>query len=551
MERSIPLGLPVPNALKKCGGPSDGEHKPLSLPDLIRFMPVPGPSRVEITMTVLAASGAVRAVEALVTALDIPREAVQVAAAQAIINRTSLHGQLELLSRFDRLPPAVREVIRGAGDVLEPALRQMLMHTDSLSRTRALRIIDETYQFTQIPHLITLLKSAGLNDVARVHDVLGRLLDRVFDAYQSTHPEEFGVPAALTHLDKAIENFDKLAMTENVVLGILLLGEPYHAVVKHALWHGPPACRDVAARLLMESRHPGVVQHLAASLSQPYPHPKVFEVLGQRRDPELIAALLRQITMLPWLDVSTDMLATIPPALHPALVRFVAATRLPGSVKTAVHEWLLRHGTPAGRDAAEEHLPLLEENVVQEVVRQSLQDDDEQVQAWAVHQLRLHAVPEAFALLIERLDSPNAGVQTAAREELAGFNTERVLELTEEFTQEESLVAGRLVQKVDPDVTMKLRRMLSHPIRQKRIKVGRKVIKLGLHSLVPEAFVAMSDDLDPLVRRTAVAALGMIPANDAYIALRHLINDPNPRVREEAETALQHWTATTVHGSVE
>ncbi len=523
-------------------------------------------SPVDTTLAVLAASGTVRAHEALISALSIPREEVQCAATRVIVTRTGLNSHLDLLARFDQLPMSAKEVIRAAGNELEIALRQMLLHADGAGRQRALQIVDETWQFSLIPHLFTLLKQPGLSELPLIHDILGRLFDRLYDACQSVEPSASGIPTAealrqlvLSQLNSAISDYDKLALSENVVLGVLILGEPHHPTVKHALWHGPQACRDRAAQFLLQSRHPGVLRQIAASLSVAYPHPKIFEVIHERRDPELIAALLRgcdrrltphqqqnlrQIETLPWLDISTEMLATIPQALHPALVTFVAATRLPKAIKAAVHEWLLRHGTPSGRDAAEAHLPMIEENVVQEVVRQSLHDDDSRVQAWAVHQLRQHGMPEAFALLLERLDNPNVEVQNAAREELSSFNTERVLQLSEELSAEESLVAGHLVQKVDPEVQAKLRRLLAQPIRQKRIRIARAVIRLGLQHLVPEAFTAMADDLDPLVRRTAVAALGSIREQNSYVALRHLMNDPHPRVREEAESALQQWMAT-------
>ena len=133
-------------------------------------------------------------------------------------------------------------------------------------------------------------------------------------------------------------------------------------------------------------------------------------------------------------------------------------------------------------------------------------------------------------------------------EELSSFDTEHVLELSEEFSAEESHVAGRLVQKVDPDVTLKLRRLLAQPIRQKRIRVARQVVRLGLQDLAPEAFVAMADDLDPMMRRTAVAALGSMTIREAYVALSHLQNDPNARVREEAQAALQLWMSQSAAG---
>lgn len=523
------------------------------------------PNPVEATMAVLAASGMVRANEALMMALEIPREIIQTAAAEAIVHRSTINAQLELLSRFDRLPPGARAAIGKAGDTLEPALRQMLLRGDGLSRTRALKIIEETRQFQQIPHLLELLKQPTLGDLAKVNQVLWSLIDALYDSCRSTRPAEDGLLAAealrrwaLKHLEAAATDYDKLAVPESVLKGILILAEPSHPAVKRVLWNGPPPCRERAGTILLESRHPGVLRHLAAALSQAYPHPKVLEAIHLRSDPEMIGALLRtceerlsgqqqqnlrQIQSLPWLDIAPDLIASIPPNLQPALVRFIAATKVANNIKLAIHEWLLRHGTPAGRQAADDHLPMIEEDVVQAVVRESLEDEDAQVQAWAVHQLRQHAIPEAFALLIERLDSPNEDVRSAAHSELASFNIDRVLQMVDDFSTEEARVAGRLVLKVDADAVTKLRRLLAQPIRQKRIRVAREVAKLGLQATVPEAFIAMTDDVDPVVRRTAVEILGTIPTKDAFLALERLQSDPHPRVRTEVETTLQRWMA--------
>lgn len=517
--------------------------------------PIPPP--VVKTISVLAESGLPRAGLMLAQALSIPFEPIQLAAAAALIKRGAVPLQLELFARFEDLPKSVQQLVIESSESLAQAFHQGLLHGSDTVRAQTLNVIRATDQFTQLGTLFELLTRTKLTDLSLILETTRHLVDRLVDLSvdrTGTERPRAAIEAArkqvLVQLETVLPRFDVSSAPEILMTAVLALAEPGHAVVKRSLWNGTPICREVAQRLLDESRHPGVLRFLAASLGQHYPHPHVFKVIQQRTDPEWIAILLKsmesrlsptvaqnlkQVESIAWLEPPLDLLEAIPPALQGALVRFVAATRLPGDVKSALHEWLMQHGTALGRMAAEAGLPRIDEGIVQDAVRDGISSDDEEVQAWAVKQLRQHAIPEAFGLLVERLDSPIQAVQAAARQELASFNTERVLGLIPDLDPVEARHAGKLLWKIDLDAPVLLRRRLGHPARQKRIVTLQAILLLGLIEHFEDAVIALSDDADALVRRIAVEALGELSSPKSRAVLGRLLNDPHPRVRAAAE----------------
>ncbi|MDX1970143.1 MAG: HEAT repeat domain-containing protein [Planctomycetaceae bacterium] len=499
--------------------------------------------------------------ELLIRALDVPREPIQRAAAELIVRQTTSRLRMELFRRIEQLPASVHELVRRSAPALEVTLRQLLLKGNSETRQLALRVIRVTQQYSLTGILIEMLAQQSVQDLDAILETLRSLVDTLYDQWQLNGADlALAIQAQRTtllgHLDRGIARWEHLAAPPEVIESILILSEPQNAVVKRILWHGPDACRHLAAQRILDSRHPGVLRFAAESLLEAYPHPKVFEAIRTRRDPEFVAALLRivirrrsaqqlhhlrQIEHLEWLTPPYEILDALPPALHPALIAFVNATRVPRETKAEVQEWLLRFGTPEGKRAATEGMTLLEEAVIQEVVLDSLHSDDADVQAWATSQLRQHAIPSAFALLIERLDSPLPTVQQAARNELAGFNVERVLAMADDMELDDAHRAGILLMKVDLEAGVKLRRELAHPTRQKRLTAARRVARLGLQGEFLPAFVSLSQDNDPIARRTAIDVLATIPRTDAYRTLVQLLNDPHPRVREEAAQGLERW----------
>jgi hypothetical protein len=305
--------------------------------------------------------------------------------------------------------------------------------------------------------------------------------------------------------------------------------------------------------MLMSSAHPGIMDIVVHSLAQNYPHPKAMQAIRSRHDPEFVCHLLRrlpkrlsqvqqknlrEIDAVTWLDGGRNGLEIVPPGLQPALIAFVDAIGIPHEEKQSVHEWILKHGGPEGRMAAVKLLGTLDKRAMHDAVLDSLDSNDEDIQAWATTQLRTQAIPEAFTLLIDRLDSQSAIVRDAAREELSDFNIRRVLGLFDHLSPETCERIGALLQKIDPNCVAELRREMASPVQRHRIRAARAAEAMNLHRQVLPALLAMAEDADPLVRRTAAEMLGDVPESDAVRELKKLSDDSSQRVREAAARSL-------------
>jgi HEAT repeat protein len=224
--------------------------------------------------------------------------------------------------------------------------------------------------------------------------------------------------------------------------------------------------------------------------------------------------------------------------MHRTLISFIMATGLTQVQKLAALEWMVRFGSPEGRLAATEVLVELEDDKVQEVVLESLESDEPDVQAWATSQLRTWAVPKAMELLVERLDSKIPEVREAARGELAGFNVHRAIELFDHLDSRMQVAVGKLVRKIDPETIHKLKDEMQNAIRRRRIRAARAALAMKLHLEVVDSLLAMARDSDNLVRRTAAEILGKVSTREATDMLRQLRHDASPRVREAAAVSL-------------
>jgi len=528
------------------------------------------------TFEILASTENLNVVDALIPALDLNDDTIRTAATSALIQRSSTRGQVEVIRRMESLCPEARSVIENNAPKMETALKQCLIHGDNELRRNGLEIVRLTENYSQMPTLLEMLHD-DRNDLHELTaEVVRGLTNHLYERCQQQKRKQ---PAGkylrnaqqvrqnvLTSLDQACTEFDDLRHPQDVVESVLMLGDIDHFAVNRVLSQAVPECRRLAGKMLGQSKHPGVMQLILDSMSKNYPHPKALEAIQDRDDVEFLTHLLswfpkrlsplqmknfRRVESVLWLNPRGTGLEIVPPALQTALVSFVASTGLPAECKVGVQEWLVRHGSQAGRLAATDVLSTLDDDSIQKIVFDSLDSEDADVQAWATSQLRSQEAPEVFSLLIERLDSPMDAVRDAAREELASFDVEQMIGLFERLNPETCFRAGQLLKKINPNCLDRLRLELANPIRRKRIRAARAAKAMGLHDRVGPSILAMLEDGDPLVRRTGVAILADVSSTESVAALEQMREDPSQRVREAAVSSLEQISRRTTAGRIE
>ncbi len=516
------------------------------------------------TFDLLAETKPASAIDLLIAALDSKYGVIHEKAVVALLRRGTTRCQTEVIRRLPSLTAAGRRLLEDQGLRLTSTLRQCLLHGDDEVRANAMEVVSAGECYDQVATLVQILQKPDDPAHAEACRTMQTLVSRLFEqthlgVTHRTGGERFqrNLPqirqTVLSALDGACNQFDILSCKAEVVESILALGDPDTFAVRKALQQGVPACRELASYLLMSSTHPGVMRLLMEFMNNNYPAPKVIEAFEQRADPEFICYVLRefpkrlsenqqknfkQLTRIDWLTSHVVLLTFVPPSLHEALVSFVQATGLAHEDKIDVLKWILLHGSAQGRVAAGQLLETAEPACVRGILFDSLDSEDEGVQAWATSQLRAQGVPEALRLLIERLDSPLPAVREAARDELHSFNLELLLNIFEHLDKSVCLRAGALLQKIDPDCHQKLVAELNNPVRRRRIRAARAASQLGLAREVQSCLMMMLSDADSQVRRTAAEVLADVPNADVVAGLTPLLSDVSPRVREAAEQTL-------------
>lgn len=517
---------------------------------------------LETTFELLAQTRNPAAVDLLVAALDSGDEKIQTLAVEALLKRRPTPGIVALVRRFPELSPPARTHIEKVGTVLGRGLRDCLLNDDAGLRSNAIDLVRRLKDYAEVPTLIGLLQMQILPQRAEVEEVVFELINDLYDQMKfSREGDELG--AFLPESDRI--RHQMLATLESagyryavhrcrhVIEGLLILADPENMHLKKFLRDASDEVRGVAAELLCSSRHPGVMALVVGSMTQNYPFPAAYSAIEKRSDPEFVCYLLRnwprkltpfqqknlrEIRSVAWLEPDCLQLDFIPAALHHSLIAFLMTTGLPQQQKLAVLEWMVRHGSPEGRLAATDVLVEMEDDKVQEVVIDSLESEEPDVQAWATSQLRAWAIPNAMELLVERLDSPMTEVREAARCELAGFDIHRAVELFDQLDPRTLIEVGKLVQKIDPNAIAKLNDELQNAMRRKRIRAARAALAMKLHLQVVDSLLVMARDSDNQVRRTAAEVLGKVPSREARAMLVELTRDPSPRVRETAIAGL-------------
>lgn len=523
---------------------------------------MPGP--ISTTFSVLGSTANAHAVELLITALDLPDESIRSAAVSALLERRSMRGIVEVIRRLNSLSQPVRDELRNQGQRVAPAVKQSLLHGDNELQKLALQHVQETGDCEHIGALLEL----ALVDRGEVGEcalqILSGLINRLYEFinFGTARPGEAIIrnpswirQSAIAELEKACSN-GKHRFGQELVELILVLGDGDSAVVRKLLSQSSPECRQLADKAMLESTHPGVMNLILSFMSKNYPPTIALQAVARRKDPEFICHWLRwfparlseiqqknfhQVETVAWIQPRKLSLEFVPAALQKNLVGIVSSLGISAVHKTAVQEWLVRHGSLEGRLAASEVLSQLDERQVENIIYTSLDAEDEQVQAWATSQLRSQHIPEAVTLLLERLDSPLESVREAARNELGSFNLNYILEGYENLSPEAARRAGALIQKIEPDCISKLAAEIASPVLRKRTRAARASLALGLHTKVVAPLLTMLDDTDQLARRIAIEVLSYIPLPEVTASLKMLLDDPSPRVRDDAAKALEKF----------
>jgi HEAT repeats len=523
------------------------------------------------TFETLATTANPSAVDALITALDVPRDAIQAAAVSALLRRREAQGLMEIVRRLDGFDEAIRREVFDAHESISRVVRACLHSEDRRLRMNGLTLLCEIEEYRALPALLPLLDAPDedlRNGAGRaIRDLAERLYWHLQFGIQprvgETVPHD---PSSgkflrdaqrvrhqmLGDLDAAVQRHPDRICRE-VVEASLILGVAGTTSLRRLLIEGSETLRQVALGVLVNETHPGVLRLICESLGENHLYPAVISAVEQRSDAAFVRYFLghwpREITLFQrkslerigearWLWPEHLSAEVITPERQRPLAEFVVLSGLTESRKLEILEWLVRNGGPEGRLAATQVLVEYEHGEVRNVVLEGLRAEETHVQVWATEQLRAWSIPNAMELLLGRLDSPSPEVRQAARGELGDFDMMRVLDLFPHLEARLYASVGQVVRKTDPRCLETLANEMRHAIRRRRVLAAHAALAFQMQVEVFDALFDMARDPDNLIRRTAADVLGSIDTPEALAVLNDLRHDPSQRVREAVQATL-------------
>lgn len=484
-------------------------------------------------------------------------------AAGAAVRRRG-HLDLErIIRRADSLDDNVCAEFCRNPTVFSTTLDHCLTNDDAANTIAAIKFVRRTQIVDRLPAVIELLEHAD-DDIRTEASLAVNVLSEAL-AMKTLTGEESLIPAIdlesagrlqqriVARLDTLLESFDDLENPRPVIESVLILGKSNDAEIRNVLEHRVETSRNLARTALIELQSRPIYELLCKHLGFPLPPKIAMEAVRSRSDLEFVCYLLdwlpktrsrhldaslSKIVDLPWLQLEHPTLFQIPSTLHEKLVLLIDRSGIDLNLKSKLKVWILGRSDAAGREAAGDILSSLETDEAERILHDALLSDDPKVEAWATRQLRAQNLPDAFAQLLQRLDADLPEVQTAAREELSGFDVEHVLDIFEQLPDSTCRGCGTILQKIHPDSLDQFRDELAHPYQWRRIRAARAVGELGLaDSLIP-ALTALLEDPESTVRRAAIESIALGRSVESITTVAGFIDDDSRPVRDTARESL-------------
>ncbi|MGQ9574007.1 MAG: HEAT repeat domain-containing protein [Thermoguttaceae bacterium] len=513
---------------------------------------------LDTTFRVLAETPNDAAVHLLIPAMDSRFQAIRHRALRAILARPNAAGHRNVVARLHTIDPQGRYLIEENPRRLTRVVREAILGSDPQMCANGCRAAVWFCQYDLVPTLLNALEGSPEPQATILGQALKALAESLYRelAAQRQHAkhrqQQLVRRQVVGALELSVNRFGRHKRRE-VVEALVLLAPHDNPTLRQILQDPHHPAFLTLVEILSKSERGPVVRLLLSFLEDPKAPSAALSVLAKRTDPRLVEALLRKIGREPpavvaqnlkrleavaWARRDQALLDRLDELEQHAAVRLVMLSATPRPQAFAVVEHLLLHGKPEGKRAAAEALQQFHGAEANALALEALADDDPEVQARILVQLRQRGIPGALGRLVEALDSPHAVVRKAARRSLAEFTFPRFLSTFDLLDEEVRQSTGELVKKIDPHTVPLLRAEMTSKVRTRRLRALAVSRSLGLVPEVEESILPLLQDEDHFVRAEAAATLGQSRSLASQAALFTALGDRSPAVREAARKGL-------------
>jgi len=499
------------------------------------------------------------AVDLLVAGLDSKSEAAHGWSLRALLQRRSEQGHIEVFKRLSKMGPKDQEIIAEHPARLVRVVAQALTDPNPKAVRKACATVEKFRLYDAVPSLISQLVREDNPHQEMLAGTVFRLVESFYGELSGSETEAqrrdmSGLRDRITlDLEDAVRKYHRHRRHE-AVEALLLLAKQKNVTLRDLLSRPDEASYEPILELLRTSEQGGVVRLLLGLLEDPKSPIVVSEVIGGRADAKFVAHLARTVGPRPSRSVTESLerireVAWAEPG-HPVLkeldgegqegaVRLLLCTGTDEERVRAVLGWLAEHGTPNGRRTALDALAEHRDADANRVVVQALNDEDGEVRAAAIRQLRSRQVPGALSLLIRLVDDEHPAVREALRIAMPEFSFRQFMANFDDLAEELRPVSGHLVTKLDESCQEKLLELMNRPSPVGRRRAILAALSMGLVHGLEERIIELLSDDDHIVRVAAAKALADCKSAPSWEALRDALLDRSYVVQEAAEESLQ------------
>lgn len=516
------------------------------------------PQEFEKTFDFLAKSGNAAATPALIAALRSEAIDIRDAAFAALLHRCSHKGEAYFFEHWEELPDAWRLAIKRQMGTMSPILRERLLSTSRPDCEKAAAIALELEDFDLVRALTTAAEDSHNpnRDVASrclvlLVDRLRKLLDEATDARKRNLVLWRG--RAMDALDDSMRRCGK-HQSEEIVESFLMLTSREHPVFRHLLDEPTSQVYKLTLSILKRTLRPAIVRLILSVFREGAPCGTLLAAAAWRTDGPFVAQLLdsfsggfgdvelrniKKIVRIGWCDQQWEMLGGLTGRQQEIALRFLAASGQDRDSVFAVIHFFLTKGKPEGRLAAVEALALDRGAVASQLIIDATTDEDPEVAAAALRQLRHRGIPGSLKYLLAQLDSEHEVVRIAVRQSLEEFTFGKYLAAFDLMMDDQRESTGRLVRKIDERSDELLVAELNSEMQSRRRRAIEVVECLGIADQMEDSLLRLLQCDDYLIRVSAAEALAACSSDEAIAGLRESLLDRNVRVQEAAEASLQ------------
>ncbi|NQU21320.1 MAG: HEAT repeat domain-containing protein, partial [Candidatus Nealsonbacteria bacterium] len=354
-------------------------------------------------------------------------------------------------------------------------------------------------------------------------------------------------------LEEAVRKFHQHQQPE-VVEALLLVAKQTNASLRRLLQSPGDAAHQAIRDVMANSSSGGVIRLLLGFMEDARMPTTVLSAISNRRDEKFVGHLLRKIgprpssavaetlrrfTEIAWAQPEDPLFAELDEEAQQGAVGMLVHSSADRAHVLEMLGYLLSEGNPGGRRAAAAALADFPGPEANRMVVMALNDEDPQVRAHLIPQLRQRKIPGVFSLLVHMIDTDDESVLKALRKAMPEFSLEQFMANYDGMDEKLRPMAAQVVKQIDRGVRKKIAAILEGPSPVRRRRAIGAATEMGLVDGMESVIAGLLSDDDHMVRVMAARALADSKSVPSWEALRDAMFDRSILVKEAAEKSLE------------